>query len=190
MKKSLSVLIVFLILGTLFAGCGKSPEEVATEQAMKTFADLAETQQEIAEDYDPNDPEAAEKMMESYAELGAQLELDEFENAEAVDLPSGFPSSLVYGEGKVTEASDSGDESYINQSITIQTTDEVKVIKDFYKNLFANSEWKITSQSSSSDGASYSVTDSAGLEAGVDIVANSYSKIVNIYIWYSGSITE
>lgn len=163
---------------------------VADKEAVENFADLAKAQQKIAENYDENDPEAAVKMMETYAEFGAKMELQEFEKMEAVDAPSDFPSGLIYGKGKITSSSDSGDESYINKSITIETTESLKAIKDFYKNLFSQPTWKLTSQSSESGGASYDATDSANIGANVYISSDSYSKIVNISVSYSGEITE
>jgi len=195
----------------LFVGCGKaeSPLEAASKEAAKDLAatqpDISSTgstgeikdlsdymaaQQKIGEAYDENDPEAVAKMMEAYAELGAEMELREFEEVEAVDAPSDFPPSLIYGKGKITSSSDSGDESYINKSITIETTESLKTVKDFYKNLFSQPTWDLTSQSSESDGASYDATDSAGIEASVYIYADTYSKLVSIDISYSGYITE
>jgi hypothetical protein len=107
-----------------------------------------------------------------------------------VDAPSDFPMDLIYGKGKITSSSDSGDESYINKSIDIETTEDLKTVKDFYKNLFSQPTWKLTSQSNESDSASYYATDSAGIEANVYAYIDTYSKIVTISISYSGSITE
>ncbi len=184
--------MVVLISVVLFAGCGKteSPDETASKEAVKNLTDLAAAQQKLGESYDPNDPAAAAKVMETYAKFGAQLELAEFEKAEAVDAPSGFPSNLIYGKGKLTESSDDGDESYINKSITIRTTEDLKAAKEFYKNLLSKTPWKITSQSSEGDGASYRAKDAANLEASVDISSDPYSKIVDIDIWYSGDVSK
>lgn len=192
MKKKFAILMVVMVATTLFAGCGKteSPEETASKEAVKNLTDLAVAQQKLGETYDPNDPAAAMKMMETYAEFGAQMELQELEKAEAVDAPSDFPSSLIYGEGKITYSSDDGDAEYINKGITIKTTEDIKTVKEFYKNLFSQTPWKIISQSSESDGASYKAKDAANLEASVDISSDPYSKIVDVDIWYSGYITE
>lgn len=199
MKKNLVILMTVMIGAMLFAGCGEaaSPSDTATSPsdtvgvgAVEGLSGFVAAQQKIAATYDPNDPAAAAKMMESYAEYGAQLELQEFEKAEAVDAPIGFPESLIYNGGKITESSDDGDETYINKSITIKTTEDVKTVREFYKNLFSQAPWKITSQSSESGGASYGAKDAANLEASVDISSDTYSKLVNIYVWYSGDITE
>lgn len=198
MKKTLAVLTVVMISAMLFAGCGKtesplgtaSPLGATSKEEAQALGDFVAAQQKLAETYDPNDPAAAVKMMETYAEFGAQMELQEFEKSESVDAPSGFPSSLIYGKGKITESSDDGDESYINKSITIKTTEDLKTVKEFYKNLFSQASWKITSQSSESSGASFTAKDAANLEASVDISADTYSKLVNVYIWYSGDVTE
>ncbi|MFH1284518.1 MAG: hypothetical protein ABIH78_02930 [Candidatus Peregrinibacteria bacterium] len=188
MKRNLVVLTMVIAVVALFSGCGKTvtPQEAISQQA----SDLATAQQKIAETYDPNDPESTAEIMQSYAELGAQMELQDFENAEAVDPPSDFPSNLIYDKGKITSSSDNGDETYVNKSVTIQTTEDFKTVKDFYKNLFSQASWKITSQSSESGGASYGVTDSSGFEASVDISSDPYSKLVTIYVWYSGSVME
>lgn len=157
---------------------------------IKDLSDLMKAQQKIGEAYDENDPEAAAKMMEAYAELEGQMALQEFEKTEAMDAPSDFPTDLIYGEGKITSSSDSGDEGYINKSIDIETTEDLKTVKDFYKNLFSQSTWKLTSQSNESDGASYNATDTAGIEANIYIYTDTYSKIVTISVSYSGSVTE
>lgn len=189
MKKNLAFLIVVAVVVALFAGCGtENPAETANKEAVKNLTDLVATQQKLGETYDPNDPAAAAKVMETYAKFGAQMELQEFEKVEAVDAPSDFPSSLIYGKGKIIESSDDGDASYINKSITIKTTEEMKTVKEFYKNLFSQFPWKITSQSSESGGASYKAKDSADIEASVDISVDPYSKIVNVRIWYSGDV--
>jgi hypothetical protein len=191
MKRNLTILMVVLASAALFAGCGKeSPAETANKEAVKNLADLVETQQQLGENYNPNDPAAVAKMMEGYAKLGAQVEVQEFEKAEAVDAPSDFPSSLIYGKGKITSSSDDGYESYINKSVTIKTTEDIKAVKEFYKNLFSQTPWKITSQSSQSDGASYKAKDSADIEASVTISVNPYSNIVEVSIWYAGDITS
>lgn len=183
--------MVVLASAALFAGCGKeSPAETANKEAVKNLADLVETQQQLGENYNPNDPAAVAKMMEGYAKLGAQVEVQEFEKAEAVDPPSNFPSALIYSKGKITESSDDGDESYINKEITIKTTEDIKTVKEFYKTLFAQPTWKLTSQSSESGGASYKAKDSANIEASVDISVDAYSKLVNVRIWYNGDITS
>ena len=187
----------------LLSGCGKAvnPLESAMKDAdnssdipaigpMKDYAELAATQEKIQKSYDANDPEAAAKMMDAYAQFGAKMELQEFEKAEALDAPSDFPAGLIFEKGKITSASENGDESYINKSIVIETTESLKTVKDFYKNLFSQLTWKLTSQSSDGSGASYEATDSAGIGASVSINSPEYSKIVSISISYSGSITE
>lgn len=181
---------VVLVVAALFVGCGKkeSPAEIANKEAVKTLTDFAVAQQKIGQNIDPNDPAAVAKTMENYAEFGAKLELQDFEKVEAVDAPAGFPSSLLYSKGKITSASDSSDESYLNKSITIKTTDDLKTVKDFYKNLFSKAPWKIASQSNESDGAFYTVKDASDFEASLYISSNAYSKIVEVQITYSGSV--
>ncbi|MFA5792282.1 MAG: hypothetical protein WC897_00230 [Candidatus Gracilibacteria bacterium] len=171
--------------GGVDADAGEEDVEVGGD-----LSDLMEAQQKITETYDENDPEAVAKMMEAYAEYGAQVELDEFKNTEAVDAPIGFPPSLIYDNGKVTSASDSTEENYIYESITIETTDDLKTVKAFYKNLFSESYWRLTSQSSESDSASYDATDSANIDTYVYIYADPYSKLVSIDITYSGYLEE
>lgn len=190
MKKRFALFAVVLVAAALFVGCGKkeSPAEIANKEAVKTLTDFAVAQQKIGQNIDPNDPASVAKVMENYAELGAKMELQDLEKSEAVDAPSGFPSSLLYSKGKITWASDSSDESYLNKSITIKITDDLKTVKDFYKNLFSKAPWKITSQSSESDGASYTVKDASGFEASLYISSNAYSKIVEVQITYSGSV--
>lgn len=181
---------VVLVVAALFVGCGKkeSPAEVANKEEIKNLADFTAAQQKIGQNFNPNDPAAVTKAMENYAEFGAKLELQDFEKTETVDAPAGFPSSLLYSKGKITSASDSSDESYLNKSITIKTTDDLKTVKDFYKNLFSKAPWKISSQSTDSNGASYTVKDASGFETSLYISSNTYSKILEIQITYSGSV--
>jgi hypothetical protein len=205
MRKNIAILTMMVVFVTLFAGCNNAanPANPATNSASKDgssntntpsqiaaqdLMDLAEAQQKIATTYDENDPAAVAKVMETYAEYGAKSDLRDFESAESFDAPSGFPSGLIYGKGKITQSSDDGDESYINKSITIKTTEDVKVVRDFYKNLLSQAPWKITSQSSESGGASYEAVDSANIQATVDIAVDQYSKIVSVNIYYSGSV--
>lgn len=190
MKKPLAFLIVVAVVAALFAGCGatESPAETASKEAVKNLSDLVAAQQKLGENYDPNDPAAVAKVMEGYAKFGAQMELQELDKAESVDAPSDFPSSLIYSKGKITESSDDGDASYINKSITIKTTEDLKTVKEFYKNLFSQAPWKITSQSSESGGASYKAKDALNREASVDISSDPYSKIINVRVWYSGDV--
>jgi len=214
MKKNLAILMMVLSIMAVITGCGKAvnPLEAAMKEAekesmkevtkdydgittpgsgnMESYSDLLEAQQKVQEAYDENAPEAGVKMLEIYAELGAKEELREFENAEAIDAPSNFPSELIYKKGKITSASESGDETYINKDITIQTTEDFKTVKDFYKNLFSQAGWKITSQSSSGSSAYYETTDPSGMTATVDISIYDYSKITTITIYYSGSVME
>lgn len=202
MKKNLAIrpsrseafllIVVVITIAALFIGCGKTetPADTASKEAVGNLTDLVAAQQKLAENYDPNDPASTAKMMETYAKFGAQMEVQEFEKAESVDAPSDFPASLIYGKGKITESSDEGDASYINKSITIKTTEDLKTVKEFYKNLLSQTPWRITSQSSQSDGASYKAKDAADIEASVDISVDPYSKIVNVNIWYSGDITS
>lgn len=192
MKKKLAILMVAMIAVTFLAGCSKaeSPAETASKEAVKNLTDLAAVQQKLGENYNPNDPADVAKATEAYGKFGAQMELQEFEKAEAVDAPSGFPPSLIFGKGKITQSSDSSDEGYINKDITIKTTEDMKTVKEFYKNLFSQTPWKITSQSSEGGGFSYKVKDAANIEASVNMSSDPYSKIVSITIWYSGSITK
>lgn len=192
MKKNLAVIAAVIVMATFLVGCGKkeSPTETEKKEAIKSLSDFAETQQKLGEAYDKGDPAAAAKMMDSYAQFGAQLEAQEFEKSEAVDAPSDFPSSLIYGKGKITQSSDNSDADYINKSITIKTTEDVKAVKEFYKTLLSQAPWKITSQSSETDGASYDAKDASDREANVDISANTYSKIVEIQISYSGNAVK
>lgn len=181
---------VVLVVAALFVGCGKkeSPAEIANKEAVKTLTDFAVAQQKIGQNIDPNDPAAVAKTMENYAELGAKLDLQDFENAEAVDAPAGFPSSLFYSKGKITSSSDSSDESYLNKSITIKTTDDFNTVKDFYKNLFSKAPWKITYQSTVGIAASYTAKNASGFEVVLDMSLNTYSKVLEIQITYSGSV--
>ncbi|MFA4814824.1 MAG: hypothetical protein WC924_02340 [Candidatus Gracilibacteria bacterium] len=195
MKKNFLVLTMVLAIVALFVGCGRAGNpsdatgsDTADEEA--DVSDLLEAQQEIAENYDPNDPESVADAMEAYAEYAAQIELEEFEEMEAVDAPEYFPEALIYNKGKITESSDYGDEGYIDKSITIETTEDLKTVKEFYKDLFSQMTWDLTSQSSESDSASFDATDSAAIDAYIYIYADPYSKLVRISVSYSGYITE
>lgn len=191
MKKKFAAVAMIITFAILVSGCAKeTPAETAGKEVAKSLSDMAAVQQKLGESYNPNDPAAIAKVMDTYGKYGAQVELQELEKAEAVDAPVGFPTSLVYSKGKMTESSDEGDEGYVNKSITIKTTEDMKIVKEFYKNLLSQAPWKITSQSSESTSAAYKAKNNAGYEVNVDMSSDPYSKIINIRIWYTGNVTQ
>lgn len=191
MKKKFAAVAMIITFAILVSGCAKeTPAETAGKEVVKSLSDMAAVQQKLGESYNPNDPAAIAKVMDTYGKYGAQVELQELEKAEAVDAPVGFPTSLVYSKGKMTESSDEGDEGYVNKSITIKTTEDMKIVKEFYKNLLSQAPWKITSQSSESTSAAYKAKNNAGYEVNVDMSSDPYSKIINIRIWYTGNVTQ
>ena len=184
--KKIIIITFALALAITLSGCGQKsaqPSLLDQMQGQKAAENLGQAIQQ-------GDTEQMQKSLENLAELGSKFELQEFEKTESVEAPKGFPKDLIYKDGKITSASDSSADAYTNLDITIKTTDELSKVKDFYKNDLAGSGWKITSQSNTSTGASYDATDSKGYTASVYINRESYSKLTEIQISYSGTKTE
>ncbi|MBI5412134.1 hypothetical protein HZA43_03070 [Candidatus Peregrinibacteria bacterium] len=159
--------------------------------ATQALTDVAKNIEEAQKNGDlQKQTEAVQKVADSYAKLGAQFELNDYDKLESVDLPDGFPSELVYKEAKATQSSDSSNESYIDKSLTLKTKASFKDVKDFYKTLFSAAPWKITSQSSESGQASYEAQQSNGISVGVRISSDAYSSLTEISLQYSGSIAQ
>ncbi|MBU1992634.1 MAG: hypothetical protein ABH856_01545 [Patescibacteria group bacterium] len=193
MKKTIAICAVVLVFSLIFAGCCQRQKD------MQALEELAQTGEKLQEVYETGSQEEIAKAeaeaagdymdvyMEGLMEKGAQYELKEYEQTEGIDAPEGFPGELIYKNGKITEASDSSDAYYINKSITIKTTDELKTVKDHYKNLLSGSLWTIDSQSTEAYGASYSaVNQNTGLEVDVDIYSDMYSKLVSVSVYCMG----
>jgi len=188
--KKLFILCLIIALPLLIGGCGKKSEvglggAVDTAKNIQKMNEIGSAAQKAQESGNPED---MAKAVEKYGELAAQLELSQFDKSEAVDAPAGFPKELIYQSGKLLESSDSSDDTYIDEDITIKSTDEPAKIKEYYKNLLSSGDWKLTDQSSASDSADYTAKNSAtGLQAQVNISYNQLSsKLVEIKIYYSG----
>lgn len=185
MKKIVIISFAFA-LAILLSGCGQKTaqpsilDQVKGQQAAQNLGQALQTG-------NTND---VQNSLQNIAELGAQYELKEFESTESVDAPKGFPKDLIYSSGKITEASDSSSDSYTDLNVTVKTTDELSKVKDFYKNALASSGWKITSQSNTSTGASFDATASNGFTVNIYINRESYSKLTEAQISYTGTISE
>jgi hypothetical protein len=178
MKKLVITLCALMLVVTLI-GCGKkddSPKLGALDsiKGMKEAADLGKALQ-------GGDEKDATKAIENLAKLGADLEVKELENTEKIDVPSDFPSSLVYSGGKVVGASDNSYENTKDLDITIKTTDEISNVRDFYKKVLAENGWKITGQETSATNTTYNgKNEGEKSTVNVNISTNSYSKIIEI----------
>ena len=188
--------LALVVLAVLLTACWpvpQTPAEKAAEEAVQdlgqvtgAFKELAELGQQVqqAQDSGLSDEEAAGQMMEGIMAYGSKMELQEFEKMEAVDLPEGFPSELVYSEGKVIEASDYSNADSVSKHIAIKTTANSKDVKDFYKNLLGATPWKITSQSADAYGASFSAESEDGYNLDVAIDGDQYSQLRTIELDY------
>lgn len=187
MKSWLKVLVLVVVITLPLGGCFKSPEEKAAEQAAeelsKVFGDLAK----LSEDGEMN----PEDSLKGFMELGMEMEQSEFEGQESLDVPSNFPSELLYkSNAKVTSVSDTSSDDYIYVSLTVKTTDSADEVKNFYKALLKDGgNWKVTGESSS---AGYYSLDAQTLDdvedyrsLDVDVYSNEYSKLVEINLYYS-----
>jgi len=187
MKNWLKVLVLVIVITLPLGGCFKSPEEKAAEQAAselsKVFGDLAK----VAEDGELN----PEESLQGFMELGMEMEKSEFEKQESLDVPSKFPSELLYkSNAKVTSVSDSSSDDYVYVSLTIKTTDSADQVKSFYKSLLKDSgKWKVTGESTSAGYYSLDAQTLDGVEdyrsVDLDIYNNEYSKLVEISLYYS-----
>ncbi|MFA5076594.1 MAG: hypothetical protein WC480_04220 [Patescibacteria group bacterium] len=189
MKKNFAISFLMVALALVLVGCGKQQTQEAkildTAQNIQDLAKVADQAQKAGE---TGSPEDLAKMIQNYAEVAANMELQEFERTEAVDAPSSFPKELIYSNGKIVAASDNSDESYIDQDITLKTTDDAQKVKTYYKDLFSQPSWKITSQSTEGDSANFKAQKvGTNLTADVDISFNQVgSKLVEVVVYYSG----
>jgi hypothetical protein len=188
-KKVLILVVGVLILPLLLAGCGKKNQEsnLGALDTAKAVQGMGEVSKDFEKAQQSGNPEDMAKAMQNYSEVVANLELAEFDKAEAVEPPTNFPKELIYKDGKVMESEDNSSEGYIDLSVTIKTKDDSKKVKDYYKDLFSGSGWKITSQSSGSDSANFVAKNSNGLAASVDLSFYQMgSKLVVINVYYRG----
>jgi hypothetical protein len=187
MKNWLKILALVVVITLPLGGCFKSPEEKAAEQAAKelskVFGDLAK----MGEDGELN----PEDSLKGFMELGMEMEKSEFEKQENLDVPSKFPSELLYkSNSKVTSVSDSSSGDYVYVSLTIKTSDSVDQVKSFYKSLLKDGgNWKVTSESTSAGYYSLDAQTPDDVEdyhsVDLDIYSNEYSKLVEITLYYS-----
>ncbi|MFA5843167.1 MAG: hypothetical protein WC882_05900 [Candidatus Gracilibacteria bacterium] len=196
MKKFIVFGAILSIALLTFAGCGSSvvttPSTPTPTTNTTTTPTTTTTTTTSDDDIPPPSDNPADYLTNPYGfpqemiDAEMQYELDEFEQTDAIDPPAGFPLGFLYANGKVVGMSNDGDEYYINKSVTIKTTDDSKTVKAFYKNILV-APWEITSQSSDGSNTYYYATHSeTGMEIDVSIYADSYSKLVEIDVYYSG----
>ena len=188
MTKKVLLLSLVLILTLVLSACGKKTQdnELGVLDIAKNVNDYAKLGHDLQKAQESGDISGA---MEKVAKFQADFAKQEYEKAQAIDAPAGFPKDLIYNEGKILEVEDSSDETYIDQSVSIKSQAEGLVVKDFYKNLLSSGTWKITSQSAASDSASFSAKDSnSGLSVSVDIYFGNTMNypLTEISIDYSG----
>jgi outer membrane murein-binding lipoprotein Lpp len=194
-EKTLKICV--LLLGIiLISGCGKTEQK--NEEAnmsvkdlinnVDQFKEIGEQMKKVKESGNPEDMATA---MDQIMQMGAEMETRQFEKMESVDLPANFPKELVYNSGKIIEASDSSDETFIDYEIKIKTIDGAKDVVNLYKDLLSKAPWKITQQTAQSAGGSFTAknTDS-NMSTNIDIETPPYSKITEISVRYSGNINK
>lgn len=179
-KFYLSLMIIAIIfLGGCFAKEGPAATSpLDTVKGMKEAADLGKAIQEGNE-------KDTQKALENLAQVGANMEVAEFEKTQAVDRPEKFPAELIYTSGKITSAGDnSSDDQNLSLDMEIKTLDELQKVKDFYKNALTGN-WKISSQKNQSESASLEARNEDGhATANIEMERSQYSKITRININY------
>jgi len=148
-------------------------------EALKQAADLGKA-------LESGNSEDANNALKNLAEMGADFEIQEFDKTDAVDAPSDFPEDIIYDNGKILSSSENNYNSDFNFSLEIKTKDDLAKVKEFYKKVLAENDWKIISQENRSDGGYFQADKNLGNEnIVVDIYADAYSKLVQIDLDYS-----
>lgn len=187
MKNWLKILALVVMITLPLGGCFKSSEEKAAEQAAKELGKVFGDLEKISENGELN----PEDSLKGFLELGMEMEKSEFDKQDSLDVPNRFPKDFIYNSNaKVTSVNDSSSDDYVYIDLTIKTTDSVDKVKDFYKNLLKNnSDWKITSESTSNGYYNLDASTSDGVEdyrsLDVTVYNNEYSKLVEINLYYS-----
>ena len=180
MKAYALISLPLLLASCWGADTQTKPATPNTADTVKGLNQLAD----IAEKTDPSNPEDVAKMMEKYAEVGAGLEVKEFEKTQPVDAPENFPTEFLYKTGKITSASDNYNEGNVSQTVEIGTLDKSSDVRDSYKKILSSNGWKITNQTNDSGGGDYSASKTDGSSVRVSIDSNPYSKITSVQIEY------
>lgn len=187
MKKTVLLLILVLLVTLTLGGCGKKTNEPTVLETAKDYKQAMDVGQQLQQAQESGDQDDMAEAMQGLMDFGSDIEIREFEKIDSLGLPQGFPANLNYSNGKVVGATNNSDETYIDQSIEIKTTDEFKNVKDHYRDVLSKEPWQIKSESVQSNSASYSANQgSDDFEVEVYIQDNQYSKIVEIDVDYFG----
>src|SRR3989339_1155909 len=197
-KKIFTILMLLLLTTALFIGCGKNKDassdnkekesvsenkentnDVSVLDQMKGYKEMSDLGKAMSSG---NEKDAA-IAMQNLAEIQKKYDLKTFEEAESLEIPTNFPSNLIYKNSKATSVSDNSIEPNIDLSVTLETTDAFNDIKNFYKEEIKK-DWKITSQNSESDSYSVNGEKEGGYSISVSINADDFSALRSIYISY------
>jgi len=192
--KSLVSFLFVALAAVVLTGCGKKAADngLGILDTAKGVGQLADVGKDFEKAQATGNPEDLAKAMQNYGEVAATFEEKEFDKAEAVDAPAGFPKELIYSAGKILEAEDSSDDNYVDWHIKIKAKEDGKATRDYYKNLFSASAWKITNQSAESTSASFTAKNGdSGYTAEVEVNFPQYgSKLTEIQVYYRGDKTK
>lgn len=190
MKDLFKMLLVLVIVTLPLAGCFKSPEERAAEEAAEQISEMFGQLGEVdgLEDLANMDEEDLANSFGAMMEFGAEMEIKDFESQESLSLPATFPVNFVYKNAKVTGVnnSSSGDDLYLD--IDFRTTDSSDDVKAFYKALLNDGTWTVNGESIETGYYTISgdkETDNSSESIDVTVYYNDFSKLIDINVYYS-----
>jgi hypothetical protein len=207
LRKFFIVFILLLVTPTLFIGCKNKNDSNDNKEKESVSEEKESNNKDKDGDEDTNDVSALDQIkgykemaklseamssgnekdavtaMQNLAEIQKKYDLQEFEEAESLEIPTSFPSNLIYKDSKATSVSDNSVEPNVNLNITLKTVDVFNDVKNFYKEE-VKKDWKITSQSS--EGNSYSVDGEkeGGYSISVNVNSDDFSALTSIDISY------
>jgi hypothetical protein len=188
MKNFFKLFLMVIIITLPLAGCFKSPEERAAEEAAEQLSDIFGDLGTIKDLENLGDADVADSMA-AMMKFGAEMELKEFDSQGSLDLPKDFPKGFMYDDSKVTAVSDSSSGDSVYFDVTLATKDDVDDIKSFYQKILKDSsDWTVEGESI--EMGYYNITasnesNSASENIDVTIYYNDFSSLIDIDIYYS-----
>lgn len=197
MKKKILILIFALgAVALVLSACGGTPNRTYYE-GMEEWERAVREVEEATRDLPAVDPtgtpserevmdewDEAMELADAWGGIAADYEMREYEDMRSLSVPGGFPSFLIYGNGKVSYVRDDSTDTRVNISIGIKTPDDLEEVENFYVDQIEGAGWKVESQSARSD--SYIITATHENErVTVNISTHMYTSLVDINMSYS-----
>lgn len=147
MKKTLVLLLALSVALLAFSGCKSKQQKALEELGIYQEGGMDYGDFDYG-DFDYGDFDASDFGGYDPA-AGAETYYKELDS---LNVPSGFPSELVYSPGKVISVQDAGSGAdFIDVFVDVVTKDSYSEVKDHYKDMLASEGWNVTSEDVSVD---------------------------------------